>query len=218
MIEAQYNTRVFDAYGHTERVVDAVECERHQGYHVSMEYGILELLGADGAPVRDAEMTGKVVGTGFGTLGMPLIRYVTDDLAAWASDDCGCSRQLTHIRGFQGRLREFLVANNGLLVPFGPFYSTVTYEAEEWGQIRELKFIQKKEGELILEVVPLSLLSQSELEQRLLDSIYEWLDARAFDVKINMVDHVSRTKRGKLPLLDQGLNIDLVDLARTPAG
>jgi phenylacetate-CoA ligase len=43
------------------------------------EYGFLEVLGEDGAAVREGE-EGEIVATGFDNLVMPLIRYRTTDL------------------------------------------------------------------------------------------------------------------------------------------
>lgn len=38
----------------TEKIIDAVDCEKHQGYHVGMEYGIFELLDQDNDPIDGA--------------------------------------------------------------------------------------------------------------------------------------------------------------------
>jgi len=211
LIEEQFSSKIFSEYGLTERSADAVECQEHQGYHVSMEYGILELIGKDG-PITQPGAIGKVVGTGFDTYCMPMIRYETDDLASYATHECDCGRHLTLIENFQGRLREFLVSKKGQLVPFGPLYSTITYESQIWGEVSEIAFIQEKEGELLVKVVPSSSSLSSDLLRGISSNFYKWLDEGEFDVKVSIVDDIRRKGRGKLSLLDQRLPIMLDDL------
>ncbi len=124
LIESQFGCRILAGYGMTERVADAVECEQHEGYHVNMEYGILELLGKDGEPITQAGTLGRVVGTGFDTYCMPLIRYLVDDLAVYASGKCSCKRQSVLIQDFKGRIREFIVSKTGKLVPLNALYNS----------------------------------------------------------------------------------------------
>ena len=151
LIESQFGCPLFSAYGMTERVADAVECERHQGYHVSMEYGILELVDAQGEPITRPGVIGRVVGTGFDNDCMPLIRYATDDLAMLADGECGCGRKHTLIADFKGRVREFIVLRSGQLMPLCVLFAG---HGPEWGKLRELRFVQERPGELTVQVAP----------------------------------------------------------------
>jgi len=216
LIELQFGCKIFAGYGLAERVADAVECERHEGYHVSMEYGVLELIGKDGEPITQAGILGRVVGTGFDTYCMPLLRYATDDLAVYATGECSCKRQSILIQDFKGRLREFIVSKRGQLVPFGPVYASLPEKAAStWDKIRELRFIQEREGELVVEMAIASSSSEAEIEQQFLKGFYQWLDEQEFNVRITFVDRVSRTERGKLGLLEQRLPSKFEDLGQT---
>ena len=42
---------MFDYYALAERVVFSGECERHEGHHLAMEYGLAEVVDEDGQPL-----------------------------------------------------------------------------------------------------------------------------------------------------------------------
>ena len=49
-IEQAFACRVFDYFALAERAVFSHECDRHEGHHIAMEYGLAEVVGPDGAP------------------------------------------------------------------------------------------------------------------------------------------------------------------------
>jgi len=208
-IESQFGCKIFAGYGMTERVADAVECEQHQGYHVSMEYGILELVDKNDEPITQAGALGKVVGTGFDTYCMPLIRYATDDLAIYAAGGCSCKRQGALIHDFKGRIRELIVSKTGQLVPLTVLFSG---HAAVWAKMRELKFFQEREGKLIVKIAKAPSFSETEIAREFLEEVHKRLDEEQFNIRIVFVDYVRRTGRGKLGLLEQRLPIEFDDL------
>ncbi|MHB1295051.1 MAG: phenylacetate--CoA ligase family protein [Anaerolineae bacterium] len=212
LIESQFGAPVFGGYGLTERVADAIECPRHEGYHVSMEYGILELVDSDGNLITEPGRMGRVVGTGFDTYAMPLIRYTTDDLAAYADQPCSCGRELLLISGFAGRLQEFVVSRRGHLVPVSTLVPASRHAV--WESVRELQFVQETPGELTLEVVKASDRSEPEVRNHLVPYLYERLGRDDFRLQIVFAENVRRTERGKRGLLRQRLHIDPEDLMR----
>jgi phenylacetate-CoA ligase len=209
LIESLFGCKIFDFYSLTEFVVGVVECERHEGYHVNMEYGLLELVDKDGEPITETGTLGRIVGTGFGSYCMPLLRYATNDLAVYASGTCSCGRESTLVAQLRGRLQEFVVSKTGKLVPFLALYDS---RAPVWAKFREVKFIQEKEGELAVEIARAPSFSESEVAQELLKSQYKVLGEEEFSIKINFVDRVYRTQRGKLLFLEQRLPIKFEDL------
>jgi phenylacetate-CoA ligase len=205
LIESQFGCRTFGKYAMTERAVEAVECEHHQGYHVNMENGILELLNRYDEPIKSPSTPGRVVGTGFDTWGMPLIRYVTDDVAEFAVSACTCGRQSTLISDFRGRLRELVISKSGYIAPIQPFYG----HGQLFSKIRELKFLQEREGELVAQIALAPAFSEVEVAKEFLEEFYEKYSKDEFNVKISFVDRVPRTGRGKLGLLEQRLPIKI---------
>lgn len=209
LIESQFGCKIFDYYSLTEFVHGVVECEQHEGYHVNMEYGLLELIDQHGEPITDAGTVGRAVGTGFGNYCMPLLRYATSDLATYASGKCSCGRESTLVRELKGRLREFVISKTGKLVPFLGIYDS---QAPVWTKFRELKVLQDKEGELVVEIAKAPSFSESEITQEFLKQLHERLDEEEFTIRISFVDRVYRTQRGKLLFLEQRLPIKFEDL------
>jgi phenylacetate-CoA ligase len=213
LIESQFQSRIFSEYGMSEHAADAVECERHEGYHVSMEYGILELVDKNNEPITEPGVLGKVVGTGLLQYVMPFIRYATDDLAVYAKGECSCGRQLTLIEDFKGRSREFFVSKAGRLIPVQLVW---TGRDPVWAKIRELSFLQEREGEIVARVIKAPQFSESEIERKLLEEIYRVLGEKEFHVEIAFVNRLPLTKRtGKLKFLDQRLPIGFEQLDST---
>ncbi len=202
-IESQFDCKVFAGYGLTERVADAVECEQHQGYHVNMEYGALELIDRNNEPIKEPGAPGRVVGTGLDTFCMPLIRYVTDDVAEYAPNPCNCGKQSPLIRDFKGRVMEFIVSRTGVLVPL----SALNLHSFINDKILEFRYIQEQEGELTIQIAKAPAFSEAEVEKEFLDELYKRLDRNEFSLRIAFVDRVPRTGRGKLGLLYQKLPI-----------
>ena len=106
-----------------------------------MEYGILELVDAQGEPITRPGVIGRVVGTGFDNDCMPLIRYATDDLAMLADGECGCGRKHTHIADFKGRVREFIVLRSGQLMPLCVLFAG---HGPVWGKLREWDWFRRQ--------------------------------------------------------------------------
>jgi phenylacetate-CoA ligase len=216
LIESEFNSHIFAGYGMSERVADAVECERHEGYHVSMEYGILVLVDKNNEPITEAGVLGRVVGTGFHTYEMPFIRYAMNDLAMYVKGGCSCKRQLTLIQDFKGRLREFFISKTGKLVPVQLIW---TGRHPVWAKIREMSFLQEREGEVVVRIVRAPQFSETQIAKDLLEECHKVLHEDEFNVRIVFVDRLSLTKRlGKLGFLEQRLPIEFKDLDQVEAG
>ena len=213
LFEAQFRCSVFAGYGHSERCVDAVECEQHEGYDVSMEYGLLELVDENGEPFTQAGKTGRVVGTGFDTYAMPLIRYATDDLAVFAPGRCSCGREYLKIQEIKGRISEFVVSRTGHLISlsaiYGPVHATVLKD------IRELRFAQYREGELVVQAVTVPGANPGLVERELLSEFYNRIDDQDLTIQVHFLENLPRNQRGKIGLLEQKLSFSFKDLAGT---
>lgn len=213
LIEAQFGGKVFGGYGHSERTVDAVECDHHTGYHVCMEYGLLELTDDAGEVITEPGQLGRVVGTGFDTHHMPMIRYETDDLALYAMQPCGCGRALTLIEDFKGRIPEYLVTKAGQIVPFSPVYASLGDEMPEiWAQIREARFVQPSVGHLIAEIAVAPEADSAAVCRQFQRGLNDWVSSEHFDIAVQLVDEVPRNSRGKIKYLEQQLPISLRDV------
>jgi phenylacetate-CoA ligase len=115
VIEERFACPVFDYYALAERVAFAHECDRHQGHHMAMEYGLAEFVDRDGARVADGS-PGKLVGTSLHNKAMPLIRYVTNDVSSLRTERCGCGRGLDLMDDVATKAEDLLTLKDGRLI------------------------------------------------------------------------------------------------------
>jgi phenylacetate-coenzyme A ligase PaaK-like adenylate-forming protein len=150
VIEAVFNTEVFDRYGCREVSIIASECESHDGLHVNVENIYLEIL-KGARPANDCEI-GEIVLTDLENRGMPLIRYRIADSAKWvdSSKACSCGRTLPRIRMTGGRVNEFLVTADGRLVAGT---ALTIFLSTEISGVAQMQLYQKEAGELTVRVV-----------------------------------------------------------------
>lgn len=209
LIESQFACKVFSAYGHSERAVDAVECEYHQGYHVSMEFGIVEIVDGSGQPVTEEGQSGIAVCTGLDTFAMPMIRYDTGDVVRYTCRPCGCGRELSLITDIEGRLQEFIVTADDELIPVASLH----IRTPSYNNVEQFQFMQERKGELVLKIVPTASYCQEDT-LRILDELRTQFHHK-IKIEPEFVDSIPRTRRGKHRFLDQRLPVNLgVNLGR----
>jgi phenylacetate-coenzyme A ligase PaaK-like adenylate-forming protein len=89
-IEMQFECKVAYLYSKAEMVAHVAECD-HGNLHVRPDHSWVELLDERGNPARPGELA-EMVGTGYGNISFPLIRYRTGDGAVLAERPCPCNR------------------------------------------------------------------------------------------------------------------------------
>jgi phenylacetate-CoA ligase len=89
-IELQFQCKVSYYYSSAEMVAHIAECEMG-GLHLRPEHSLVEFLNERGEPAVPGEPA-EIVGTGFGNVSFPLIRYRTGDGAVLAERPCPCNR------------------------------------------------------------------------------------------------------------------------------
>jgi phenylacetate-CoA ligase len=114
-IEQAFKCRVFDYFALAERVVFSGECEHHEGHHISMEYGIAEVVDDQGRPVG-AGTEGRLAGTSLHNLAMPLLRYVTNDRTALLDRSCSCGRGHELMQDVTTKAEDVLTLSDGRLI------------------------------------------------------------------------------------------------------
>lgn len=199
LIEKAFHCRLFSHYGQTEGIVLATECEVSSHYHIFPEYGITEVIGSDGLPVKDEGANGRIIGTGFNNYAMPFIRYDVGDIAVWSNKPCACGRKYPLLQAVEGRENEYLVSNNGDLIPMISIpYSSLMKN------IKQFQFYQDTKGKVSLKLIPLPMFTQSDAT-RLLSSLKREL--KDIEVKIEYTDSIPKTGRGKFKYIIQKLPI-----------
>jgi phenylacetate-CoA ligase len=132
-----------DLYGQTERVAMGGTCEQG-GFHLFTDYGVVELVPAQGAEGRH-----ELVGTPLHNWGFPLLRYRTGDFATVDDEGtCSCGRPFPVISAIEGRLESLVDSRDGRKIPLA---SAVL---DDLVGIREAQLIQHRPGDFEICVVP----------------------------------------------------------------
>lgn len=212
LIESAFHCDMFPSYGMSERVADATECEKHNGYHISMEYGVFELLDQNGEPITKPDVDGVIVGTGFHNNVMPLIRYQMFDIGAYSGETCSCGRKAPLIKEFKGRVREYFVGKSGKLMPLQLIWSG---RHPVWSKIKEMQFVQECKGEILAKIVRAPNYSDEEVMRDLRAEVGKVMNQDDYKIDFQFVDHMALTHRGKLNFLDQKLPINFEEIVQS---
>lgn len=189
LVRAAWNVPVVDMYSCREAGYLALQCPRHEHYHVQAEGVLLELLNAQGEPCSPGEL-GRVVITPLHNFAMPLIRYEIGDYAE-AGEPCDCGRTLPVIRHIAGRVRNMLrLRGGGLRFPrFGE------YEFGCVPAVRQFQVVQKTFDDIEVALVvarPLTAGEEDTLRALILKNL-----GYSFRLTFSYRDRIPRAASGK---------------------
>ena len=189
-IEEAFQCRVFDYYGHAERVAFAVECDRHQGHHLCDEYGYTEILGDDETPLAPGN-EGIMVGTSLHNTGMPMIRYRTSDRTAIKTQTCACGRKLSLMEDVTTKAEDLLRLRDGRLIP----PSVLTHPFKPLDCIEASQLVQTDLDRLVIRLIP-----RADYNEKHGQKLVSDLKARLGDdmrIDLELVNELPRTAAGK---------------------
>jgi len=107
-ISRTWNTTVYDNYGSVEVAASTYECECQNGWHISEDAYIFEVVDREtGEPVRPGE-DGVLVVTSLFREASPFFRYRVGDVVALWDEPCGCRRTFRRMSPVRGRADEML--------------------------------------------------------------------------------------------------------------
>jgi phenylacetate-CoA ligase len=186
-------------YGLTEKVAFAGEvpgCLDH--YEFEPLYGVAEVVDEAGSPVAAGER-GRIVGTGFVSTGMPLIRYDTGDQATVVeharADNCWRLR----VTGLHSVYKQdYLVTEEGGLV-------TPTIAYIYTNLVQDYQFTQTEPGRAELRIVPAHGVSREELE--FVAPKMATVSDGLMHVNVEIVDEIPAGPRGKRRVVLQHLDL-----------
>ena len=200
-VESVFNCRYFSAYGHSEKLVAAGECEHTADYHVWPTYGYLELLDENSNLIAEKGQVGEIVGTGFINTVMPFIRYKTGDFAEYVGNYCeACQRHHLIIKNIRGhRIQEHLVAQDNSLIS----WTAVNMHDDTFDDVLQYQFYQDTPGVAVIKIRASKVFSE-ESKQRIINNINNKLQHQ-IEVSVIQVDDIPLTERGKSIFVDQHL-------------
>jgi phenylacetate-CoA ligase len=106
-----FGANVTDRYSCEELGVVALQCPKHDHYHVMAASVVVEIVDDQGRPCAPGQ-PGRVLLTGLQSFAMPLIRYEVGDYAEWGGP-CDCGITLPVIGRIWGRERSFIRLPDG---------------------------------------------------------------------------------------------------------
>ncbi len=186
VIEAVFQSPVFDRYGCEELSIIASECEAHDGMHIFAEGLYVEVL-------SDSESSpGKLVITDLFNTAMPLIRYVIGDHGTPAKGPCPCGRTLPKLQRVYGRTADFLYTPDR--VPVFGISILDTFVIHIPG-IKQAQIIQDAFDHLVFRIVRDASFGEHTLA--LLKRNVEDVFGRQMRYNVEYVERIAQTQDGK---------------------
>ncbi len=183
LIEKVFGCRIYDWYGQVERVTAIGQCEKGT-YHIIEDYSITE--------TEETKFGSELIGTNLNNYIMPLIRFRTGDLVHLGQEPCACGRHFRTVTKIQGRSLEYITTPDGKKISL--FLVTDTIDFDD--HVSEAQFIQKKKGELIINIVCGEQYSEKD-RLKIIRNIKEHT-APDMVVVLNEVDTLPRGANGKV--------------------
>ena len=189
-ISKAFSCKVFDYYGSAERVCYIHTCE-HGSYHVIPEYGLTELIPADGADRSQY----KIIATGFWNLGMPLIRYDTGDIIVKSDNVCPCGREFQVVKSIAGRQSDIIRTPSGS--EYGP--TLLAWVLKGADNILESQMVQDALDHITVKYVPADSFSEEDLSH-FKKRIVNYLSG-CLKIDFRRVNTIPKTSSGKSKLI-----------------
>lgn len=146
LIEERFQTKIFDHYGTTERTIRISESIKHDGYFEDPGYSINEYL-------KDRVVSTSLINSAF-----PLIRYQSSDVVILRENT---KDERVSIDRIQGRSGNCIKGKDGSIYNNAALTFILTYSHN----IRYAQFIQKKNGKVLLNIVPEAVFSSQNLDE-----------------------------------------------------
>ena len=126
-----------------------IACECREGHlHINEDWVIVEPVDQNGGPVKDGELSDRVLITNLANRVQPFIRYELTDRVVVHSEPCGCGRNTRWLE-IEGRTDDTLVFENGVKVAPMSIYKIL----EEVKGVRRFQLVQLASDELELRLV-----------------------------------------------------------------
>lgn len=183
-IMESFGCDVIDSYS-CEGVPNTAETPAHDGYHVSSEYALMEVLDDEGQNVREG--LGRVVSTDLWNFAQPFVRYDAHDLVSIKDG---------MIAAIMGRECEAYVVSNGTTFTVHNFSS---YFIHENACVDAYQIVRKKTGIVVIRVVPNEEFT-NQSTQKIID---DWSQRLGVSVVVEVV--------GDIPIMNNNKRLTIVD-------
>jgi phenylacetate-CoA ligase len=190
LLQQAFGAPVFVSYGSREFMLIGMECEQHNGLHLSVDNLLIEVVRADGTPAADGE-AGEIILTDLHNYAMPFIRYKIGDMGVATSRACPCGRGLPLLERVEGRVLDVIRTPDGRILP-GEFFPHLM---KEFSAIKQFQVIQKELRSLEIKLVLRETPATEQLE-RLRQEVQKAL-GNTIQTKYIIVTEIPQTASGK---------------------
>lgn len=175
-------------YGQAEAVANISQCP-YGSLHVDEDFSVVEF-----EKYGDNDNEYSIVGTTLWNYGMPLIRYQTNDVVVLDNKPCECGRWGRIVKAINGRQEDYVVCSDGARV------STLNQQFAPFDKIHAAQIYQKRRGQIFLRIVKYPGFSERD-EKELMTTLRKRMSEGQMDIKIEYVNEIPRTGRGKSKLV-----------------
>ncbi|MEH6545318.1 MAG: hypothetical protein V7701_02745 [Sneathiella sp.] len=180
-------------WGCVEVGLIGVECDAHQGMHMTDDMVICEFVDHDNQPTEDPDKIDKILATSLFGTSLPMIRYEVSDIAIPGKELCSCGSIFPLIEEVRGRADDAFIYDGDIKIHPLVFRTPLGQHPH----IEEYQIQQTKTGAII------SVVCAGVVDQNLLKSDIETaliaLGMSAPEIIVNFVEAVQRHKEtGKL--------------------
>ncbi|MFA5450509.1 MAG: hypothetical protein WC231_00720 [Dehalococcoidales bacterium] len=189
VIESVFNCKVFDQYGSYDGGAQALECEEHNGFHISAEKVIVETVDDDGNPVEPGR-TGRIIVTDLHNYAMPFIRYENGDIGSLSNEQCPCGRGLPLLESLEGRTADIIRLSNGTSIT-GPAVTLIFKGCN----VKQYQLVQTSHNQLVVNIVKGE--NYSEADECHFMRVLKHHAGDGVSVNVNYCDTIPVTRAGK---------------------
>ena len=170
-----------------------IECDAHEGMHMTDDLIITEFVDDKNQPTRDPDAIDRVLVTSLFGRTLPLIRYELTDIPVPDNKSCSCGARFPLVSGVKGRADDIFVYAGGIHIHPLVFRTPLGQNPD----IAEYQVLQTEDGAKIGVVAtgPIDIVA---LRQELVDGLAK-SGLHNAQIEINLVDSLERHKEtGKL--------------------
>jgi phenylacetate-CoA ligase len=199
-IEQEWESEVFDRYGHNEfSPAVGMECREHDGFHLNPLLTYVEVVDEEGNQVDEGE-EGRILITDLNNRVMPFIRYDVDDYGVRGGYDCPCGLSLPVLKSLKGRNSQNILFPHHDPIKWGFVEGILEYNFYQY--LYMFQFAQHTKTSASLKVVPTEKYTK-EIEDRIKEEVLELLHRfeQGFELEVYVVDDIPSEESGKTPFI-----------------
>ena len=174
-----------------------MECEEHNGLHLTMETSIAEFI-RNNEEISPGEV-GDIIVTCLTNYSFPFIRYEIGDLGIPSEENCGCTRNLPLIKEIQGRTTEIIEFPDGMKWA-GPVLTLVFARFD----VIEYQVIQEELNLIKIKIIKGNQFTKQD-EKNLLHIFNSHIGKNGI-VEIEYTDKIDKVRSGKRRFIISNIN------------